>query len=185
MDTLGQLPVSAVVQPWKAWGRPMVGSVAADKASALGHEVVTSTGAYLDWDYSTNEMIEGLSELERDGLGGEAALWTEKIDFTNAQCRLWPRLLAVADVLWAPVPLSAERAFAHARRHAAVSWQARQQWQRGVALLPLTNAQLCDKPSTGIEAEVARIMADTNRACPLLDSQAIQLDAAHWATHGL
>lgn len=163
--------MSAVVQPWKAWGQPMIGSLAAARASALGHEVVQSTGAYLDWDYSTNEMIEGLKELERDGLGGEAALWTERIDFTNAQCRLWPRLLAVADVLWASVPLSAERAGAYARRHAAVSWQARQQWQRGVALLPLTDVELCDAPTTGIEAEVARIMADTSAACPLLDNQ--------------
>lgn len=184
MDSLEELPISAVVQPWKAWGNPMVGSISAARATALEHDVVQSTGAYLDWDYSTNEMIEGLSELERDGLGGEAALWTEKIDFTNAQCRLWPRLLAVADVLWATVPLSAERANANARRHAAVLWQARQQWQRGVALLPLAGAELCNAPTAGIDAEVARIMADTKGACPLLDSQAIQLGPEQWAARG-
>ena len=93
------------MQPWKAWGVPTVGSLAAARASALGHAVVQSTGAYFDWEYSTNELIEdGLREMEGDFLGGEAALWTERIDYTNAECRLWPRLLAVADVLWAPLP---------------------------------------------------------------------------------
>ena len=30
-------------------------------------------------------------------LGGEVALWTERIDFTNLACRTWPRAAAVAD----------------------------------------------------------------------------------------
>jgi len=29
-------------------------------------------------------------------LGGEAALWTERIDFTLLRCRLWPRAAALA-----------------------------------------------------------------------------------------
>ena len=29
-------------------------------------------------------------------LGGEAALWTERMDFTNVLCRAWPRGFAVA-----------------------------------------------------------------------------------------
>ena len=33
-------------------------------------------------------------------LGGEAALWTETVDPVNLDSLLWPRLGAVAEVLW-------------------------------------------------------------------------------------
>lgn len=32
--------------------------------------------------------------------GGEASMWTEKVDCTNLECRLWPRAGAVAARLW-------------------------------------------------------------------------------------
>jgi hypothetical protein len=32
--------------------------------------------------------------------GGEAAMWTEKVDFTNFECRVWPRALLMASSLW-------------------------------------------------------------------------------------
>ena len=134
------------MQPWKAWGEPTVGSLAAARASELGHAVVQSTGAYLDWEYSTNELIEGgLIEMEGDFLlGGEAALWTERIDYTNAECRLWPRLLAVADVLWSPLPDTVSLGRESARRRSrqrSVAWQARQMILRNVSLLPLGNLE--------------------------------------------
>ena len=218
LDSLNpdQLPKTAVVQPWKAWGEPTVGSLAAARASALGHAVVQSTGAYLDWEYSTNELIEGgLREMERDFLlGGEAALWTERIDYTNAECRLWPRLLAVADVLWSPLPeVSLGRESARRRsRQRSVAWQARQMWLRNVSLLPLGNARItnvgksqscmvsklpmlpllatdhnsCEASTVGdIDAMVASIMADTKTTCPLLSSQGVQRGQTEWEAAGL
>jgi hypothetical protein len=32
--------------------------------------------------------------------GGEAAMWTERVDFTNFECRVWPRAILMASSLW-------------------------------------------------------------------------------------
>ena len=49
-------------------------------------------------------------------LGGEAAVWTERMDVTNAGCRLWPRALAPAEVMWSS-SLVYERVAAAAGSH--------------------------------------------------------------------
>ncbi len=33
-------------------------------------------------------------------IGGEGAVWTEMIDFSSIECRMWPRTAAIAAVLW-------------------------------------------------------------------------------------
>ena len=45
-------------------------------------------------DLNQDEMNDGLM------LGGEACLWTEKVDYANYECRLWPRVTSVGARLW-------------------------------------------------------------------------------------
>ncbi|KAF9116850.1 hypothetical protein BGX27_009731 [Mortierella sp. AM989] len=57
---------------------------------------------YKSWQkiYSFNP-ISGLSPQEaKNVLGGEALLWSEQVDDTNLDVKLWPRASAAAEVLW-------------------------------------------------------------------------------------
>ncbi|CAJ1354782.1 unnamed protein product [Effrenium voratum] len=116
-----RLPKDAVVQPWKCWGSvgpgmrwwpkgedpAMLGHAAAFLATELGLSAVQSSCWYLDWpsqwtDFYGHAADEGPLQKQPSKrlLGGEAALWTERVDFTNLACRAWPRSAAVAERLW-------------------------------------------------------------------------------------
>lgn len=98
------LEADAVIEVWHA---PDVG-----KAFARGHRVILSAPFYLD--RATDDRT--LQDLYRDNpftkplyrqhpsliLGGEAALWSERATPLNADARLYPRLLAVAEHVWNP-----------------------------------------------------------------------------------
>merc|ERR1711862_341970 len=87
-------------------------------AAEKGYGAVQSTCWYLDWDSQWTDFYEHAADEGPVGwsgkdakapegslgglLGGEAALWTEKIDFTNLECRIWPRSASVAERLWSP-----------------------------------------------------------------------------------
>ena len=104
----GKLPPEVIVHQWND---PKV-SVAAAKD---GNDVVDSltTYCYFDYDYNTtplakvykfDPMPEGLTdEQAKHILGGQANLWTEwKPTELGDDQFTWPRMIAMAEVLWSP-----------------------------------------------------------------------------------
>jgi N-acetyl-beta-hexosaminidase len=117
----------AVVMPWKCWGG--LALRAAYTSLQSNHPVVYSACWYLDGnaDWTSYLSMNALSTLKADmramkysssgmnssnsysnvpsadnGLlfGGEASAWTELMDHSNIQCRIYPRLGAIAYRLW-------------------------------------------------------------------------------------
>ncbi len=101
----GGLAPGAIVESWQS----MQGAV---EAAGLGHYVICSPAShtYLNSDpsdltlrtaYSFEPIPEGLPEDERKFiLGGEASLWTENTPEEKVDSQLFPRLLALSEVLW-------------------------------------------------------------------------------------
>jgi len=101
----GGLAPSATVQSW----RGMDGGIAAAKS---GHYAIMSptSHAYFDYDldaidlqtvYSFEPVPSVLSEEESQYiLGGECNMWTEKAPQEVIDSKVFPRLLAMSEVLW-------------------------------------------------------------------------------------
>jgi len=168
-EILGEkLPKSTIIQTWKCWAGSEtygqhIGHYLANRATKEGYRVVQSTCMYLDWDSQWTDIYghgpRGKNDLL---LGGEVALWTERIDFTNFDCRLWPRSSAIADTLWNPRILngnSLEKISDSLLNHAK-----RMEW--------LDKVQLTIK-DTG-DPYTLDEMNDIQTSCPLLEDQAIQ-----------
>ncbi|OLP79216.1 Beta-hexosaminidase subunit beta, partial [Symbiodinium microadriaticum] len=69
---------------------------------------------------------------------GETALWSELIDFTNLNCRAWPRAAAVAERLWSEMPRSFSSEEAEVERR--LTRHSSRLHRQGVALRPLTTS---------------------------------------------
>lgn len=113
----GGVAPSAIVQSW----RGTEGAIAAAKS---GHDTILSPSthcyfdypetkkelaSYPDWMaalplkkvYSFEPVPEGLTaQQSKHILGGEGNVWTEFITQKNVDSKVWPRLTALAEVLW-------------------------------------------------------------------------------------
>jgi len=101
----GGLSPMATIQSW----RGMEGAI---HAAQTGHDAIVSptSHAYLDYDikthnlervYSFEPVPEELSpELSKHILGGECNIWTERVTYENLDSRVFPRFIAMAEVLW-------------------------------------------------------------------------------------
>lgn len=108
----GGLPEGATVQSW----RSMEGAVTAVRA---GHQAIVSptSHAYFDYPvssidlervYSFEPIPAGLTEIDASRiLGGECNMWTEHAPQQRVDGKIFPRILAMAEVLWTPRPLRA------------------------------------------------------------------------------
>ncbi len=101
----GGLPEGAIVQSW----RGMEGGIQAIKQG--GATIMSPTShAYFDYPitttdleqvYSFNPIPEGVSEDQHSlVLGGECNLWTEHIPEERLEIMMFPRVCAMAEVLW-------------------------------------------------------------------------------------
>ena len=124
----------------------------------MGH-VRSSTNIIIRW---SDIYGHGPVESNQHTLGGEVALWTERIDFTNFDCRLWPRSSSIAETLWNRQPSNGisfkairDRLLLHAQR-----------------MYVMNGARLS---TTSPNAKYdQRDMNDIQSACPLLKHQGVQ-----------
>ena len=95
----------AVVQTWKGWAGACCGKSLAKKLiSADVAPVIQSSGLYMDWEHSAMKMLTDSNNILMEpsplNMGIEMCVWTEQIDATNLDCRIWPRGSTIAEMAW-------------------------------------------------------------------------------------
>jgi hexosaminidase len=108
---------STVIQPWKCWSN--LALRASTTALSHGNPLLLSACMYLDYDEdwisylssnilaSAKGIMKSFDDFNNSSrtpykqiLGGEGSLWSEHVDQTNFECRIWPRAIAIAQLLW-------------------------------------------------------------------------------------
>ena len=101
----GGLPEGAMVQSW----RGMQGGI---EAASAGRDVVMSptSHAYFDYDVKSTDLAEVYHfqpvsdsldiEITKHIIGGECNMWTEHAPQEKVDSKMFPRMLAMAEVLW-------------------------------------------------------------------------------------
>ena len=118
----GGLAPSATVQSW----RGMDGGIAAAKS---GHYAIMSptSHAYFDYDldaidlqkvYSFEPIPSVLSEAEAQFiLGGECNMWSERAPQDLVDSKVFPRLMAMSEVLWTTAPKDYPNFYKKVQKH--------------------------------------------------------------------
>ena len=97
-----QLPKSIAIQSWR-------GKQSMITAAQQGYPSILSNGFYLDkvypleQYYANNPLPDNIPLSEKEKtliLGGEATMWSELVDESNIESRIWPSCLAIAERLW-------------------------------------------------------------------------------------
>ncbi len=95
----GNHPGDAAISKWRT---------KAFSSAEMKHPAVVNVGFYLDhmqtaWQHYRNDPsdLPGANDAV-DLLGGEAAVWTESVDPETIDMRIWPRSIAIAELLWSP-----------------------------------------------------------------------------------
>jgi len=106
----GGLAEGAIVQSWR-------GFEGAKKAAEMGHYTIVSptSHAYFDYDLKAIDVEKVYafnpipSDLPADAmsfvLGGECNMWSERAPQATVDSKVFPRLLAMTEVLWTATPL--------------------------------------------------------------------------------
>jgi hypothetical protein len=68
----------------------------------------TSSSSPVKESFSDSNPLLSSSQHSNYFVGGEGALWTESVDCTNYECRVWPRMTAIAYRLWGLGPYFCE-----------------------------------------------------------------------------
>ena len=68
--------------------------------ASIRRKLISSPESVSDRTILPQENIVRRKLRQEQYFGGIGALWLESIDFSNFECRLWPRAVAVASVLW-------------------------------------------------------------------------------------
>ncbi|MEO1255783.1 MAG: beta-N-acetylhexosaminidase, partial [Bacteroidota bacterium] len=101
----GGLPENAIVQSWR-------GFEGAKEAVGLGHQAIVSPTSHAYFDYGLNDIDmervydfnpipEGAKEEDKSLiLGGECNMWSERAPQEKVDSKVFPRILAMAEVLW-------------------------------------------------------------------------------------
>ena len=102
------LPNNSLIQSWR-------GPEGIKEAATKGYDVILSNGYYIDLmhtaaDHYTTDPLPVNSDLtdaqQEHVLGGEATMWSELVDLSSVDSRIWPRTATIAERLWSPASVN-------------------------------------------------------------------------------
>lgn len=99
-----ELPDDVAVEAW-------LGIPAVNEIARQGHKALLAAGYYLDlmWSAERHYLVDPIpadtpltAEQQQRVLGGEAAMWGERVNPEEVDSRIWPRLAPIAERFWSP-----------------------------------------------------------------------------------